>query len=140
MPWIIDPYQILTQQFWAKSEKSVLLYIWRRSVGFKNPVNNPQSWKIPFLNVKGRVPQILSSLVSAISVSQPFHCQDNSPYCLSYNSCDVSSESLVLHLLIILKLIFFFILVTCLLDIVLILWGQIMSWSLMAGKGCCNSG
>ena len=73
-------------------------------------------------------------------LSQPFHCQDNSPYCLSYNSCDVSSESLVLHLLIILKLIFFFILVTCLLDIVLTLWGEIMSWSFMVGKGCCNSG
>ena len=68
-PWIIDPYPILTRQFWEKNKKSVLLYIRRRSAGFKNPVNNPQSWKIPFLNVKGRVPQILSSVVSAISVS-----------------------------------------------------------------------
>ena len=52
-----------------------------------------------------------------------FHFQDlisNSPYCLSYNSYDVSSENLVLNHLIIPYLIFFFILITCLFDIVLI--------------------
>ena len=37
------------------------------------------------------------------------------------HSCNVSSENLVLDQLIIPKLIFFFILITCLLDIVLIL-------------------
>ena len=45
----------------------------------------------------------------------------NSPYCQPYNSYDVSSENLVLDQLIIPKLIFFFILITCLVDIVLIL-------------------
>ena len=45
----------------------------------------------------------------------------NSPYCQPYNSYDVSSENLVLVQLIIPKLIFFFILITCLVDIVLIL-------------------
>ena len=45
----------------------------------------------------------------------------NSPYCQPYNSCDVSSENLVLDQLIIPKLIFFFILITYLVDIVLIL-------------------
>ena len=45
----------------------------------------------------------------------------SSPYCLSYNSCDVISENLVLDQLIISKLIFFFILITCLLNIVLTL-------------------
>ena len=44
-----------------------------------------------------------------------------SPYCLPYSSCDVSLENLVLDQLIIPQLIFFFILITCLLDIVLIL-------------------
>ena len=44
----------------------------------------------------------------------------NSPYCLPYNPNDVDSENLVLDQLIISKLIFFFILITCLLDIVLI--------------------
>ena len=56
-------------------------------------------------------------------VNQSFYFQDlisNSPYCLPYNSHDVDSENLVLDQLIISKLIFFFILITCLLDIVLI--------------------
>ena len=32
-------------------------------------------------------------------------------------------------------LIFFFILITCLIDMVLILWGEILSWSLMEVQG-----
>ena len=44
----------------------------------------------------------------------------NSPYCQLYNSY-VSSENLVLDQLIIPKLIFFFIFITCLVDILLIL-------------------
>ena len=49
----------------------------------------------------------------------PFHSQDlisNSPYCLLYSSCGVSSENLVLDQLIIPWLIFFCILITCILD------------------------
>ena len=56
--------------------------------------------------------------------TRPFHSQDltsNSPYCLSYNSFDISAENLVLNQLIIPWLILFFIFVTCLLDIVSIL-------------------
>ena len=45
----------------------------------------------------------------------------NSIYCQLYNSYHVSSENLVLDQLIIPKLIFFFILITYLVDIVLIL-------------------
>ena len=45
----------------------------------------------------------------------------NSPYCQPYNSYHVSSENLVLDQPIIPKFIFFFILITCLVDIVLIL-------------------
>ena len=45
----------------------------------------------------------------------------NSPYCQSYNSYNVNSENLVLDQLIIPKLIFFFILITYLVDIALIL-------------------
>ena len=45
----------------------------------------------------------------------------NSPYCQPYNSYDVSSENLVMDQLIIPILIFFFILITYLVDIVLIL-------------------
>ena len=45
----------------------------------------------------------------------------NSPYCQPYNSYNVSSENLVLNQLIIPKFIFFFILITYLVDIVLIL-------------------
>ena len=58
----------------------------------------------------------------------------NSPYCQSYNSY-VSSENLVLYPLIIPKLIVFFGLITYLVDIVLILLGEILSWSLMGVKG-----
>ena len=50
----------------------------------------------------------------------------NSLYCLSCNW-----ENLVLDQFIIPKLKFFFIPITCLLDIVLILKGEILSWSLM---------
>ena len=45
----------------------------------------------------------------------------NSLYCWPYNSCNVSLENLVLDQLIISKLIVFSILITCLVDIVLIL-------------------
>ena len=48
---------------------------------------------------------------------------------------NVSLENLVLDQLIILKLKFFFILITYLVDIVLILQGEILSWSLMGVEG-----
>ena len=47
----------------------------------------------------------------------------------------LSSENLVLDQLIIPKFIFFFILITYLVDIVLIFLGEILSWSLMGVKG-----
>ena len=66
-----------------------------------------------------------SSIPFTISgAHQPSNSQDlihNSPYCLSYSSCDVSFENLVLGQLIIPQLKFLFILITCLLDTVLIL-------------------
>ena len=59
----------------------------------------------------------------------------HSPYCQLYNSYNVSSENLVLDQLIICKFIYFFTLITYLVDIVLILSGEILSWSLMRVKG-----
>ena len=59
----------------------------------------------------------------------------NSPYCLSYNYYDVRSENLILDQLVIPWLLFFFILITFMLDIVLILLGEILSWSLMESSG-----
>ena len=56
-------------------------------------------------------------------ILKPFHSQDlisNSPFCLPYNSYDVSSENLLLDQLLIPWLTFVFFLITCLLDIVLI--------------------
>ena len=47
---------------------------------------------------------------------------------------NVGFENLVLDQLIIPKLIFLFTLITCLLDIVLILYGEILFWSLMEVK------
>ena len=52
-----------------------------------------------------------------------------------YNFYNVGFENLVLDQLIIPKLIFLFTLITCLLDIVLILYGEILLWSLMGVKG-----
>ena len=55
-------------------------------------------------------------------ITWPFNFQDfisNSLYCLSYNLCDVRLENLELDQPIILLLIFLFILITGLLDIVL---------------------
>ena len=59
-----------------------------------------------------------------------FHFQDlfsNSPYYLPYNSYDVSSENLVLDQLILCLMISLFIVITCLADIVLILYAEIPS-------------
>ena len=72
------------------------------------------------------------------NMSYPFHFQhlvSYSPYYLPYNSYDVSSESLVLDHLITSLLIFFYILITFLLDIVLLSQGEILFWSLMGVKG-----
>ena len=56
----------------------------------------------------------------------------NSPNCQPYNSYNVSSQNFVLDQLIIPKLILFFIHITNLVDInVLILLEEILSWSLM---------
>ena len=57
------------------------------------------------------------AIVSTLSLQDQI---SNSPYFLPYNLYDVSSENLALNPLIIPKLIFFFILITCLFDIVLI--------------------
>ena len=59
----------------------------------------------------------------------------HSPYCQPYNPYNVSSENLVLDQLIIPKLIFFFILITYLVDIALMLLGEILSWSLVGVRG-----
>ena len=58
----------------------------------------------------------------------------NSPYCLSYNSYDASLENLTLDKLKIPLLIFLFILITCQLDVVLILRRDILSWLLLGVK------
>ena len=59
----------------------------------------------------------------------------NFPYCQLYNSYNDSSENLVLDQLFIPKLIFFFILITYLVNIALIFQGEILSWSLMGVQG-----
>ena len=62
----------------------------------------------------------------------------NSPYCQPYNSYNAGSENLQLVLdqvIIYPKLIFLFSLITYLVDIVLILRGEILSRSLMGVKG-----
>ena len=53
--------------------------------------------------------------------NKPFYSKDlinNPPYCLPYNYYDINLENLVMDQLVILSLIFFFILITCLLDII----------------------
>ena len=59
----------------------------------------------------------------------------NSPYCLPYNLRDVRLGNLELDQSIIPLFIFFFILITCLLNIVLIMLGEILSRSLMGLTG-----
>ena len=59
----------------------------------------------------------------------------NSPYCLPYNLRDVRLGNLELDQPIIPLLIFFFILITCLLNIVLIMLEEILSGSLMGLTG-----
>ena len=65
---------------------------------------------------------VLEACPSPFSLLNPLTPQIcNSSYCQPYNSYDVSSENLVLDQLIIPKLIFFFVLITSLVDIVEIL-------------------
>ena len=61
-----------------------------------------------------------TDLLVNLTLSLPQSHQGNSPYCLLYNSVGVSLENLVLDQLINPSLIFFSILIICLLDIVLI--------------------
>ena len=66
----------------------------------------------------------LEMKVAYVMPLKPFHSQDLitlSPYCLQYNLCGVRWENLVLDQLIIPKSVFFFFLITFLLDIVLVL-------------------
>ena len=75
---------------------------------------------------------------NTMELPSPFHSQDlmsNSPCCLSYSSYDDSSENFVLDQLLTPWLISFFILINCLLDKVLILKGEILSWSLVEFRG-----
>ena len=77
-------------------------------------------------------------MISVIITSLTLRSHDlmnNSPYCLPYNSYDVSSENLVLDQLIIPFTISLFILITCVLDIVRMLTEEILSWSLMGVTG-----
>ena len=70
------------------------------------------------------LPQQHKGVVLCGWFDKPSNSQDlicDSPYCLPYSSFDFSLENLVLDQLIIPYLIFFFILIACLLDIVLIL-------------------
>ena len=76
----------------------------------------------------------IKSIILNINSLTP-HQICNSPYYQPYNSYKVSSENLVFDQLIIPKLICFSILITYVVDIVLILWGEILSWSLMGVKG-----
>ena len=69
-------------------------------------------------------------MISVIITSLTLRSHDlmnNSPYCLPYNSYDVSSENLVLDQLIIPFTISLFILITCVLDIVRMLPEEILS-------------
>ena len=82
-----------------------------------------QVWRLQNYNetqktVKNKNNKIIK--VIALTLSLPDHIC-NSPYCQPYNSYNVSSENLELFQLIIPKLIFFFILIIYLVDILLIL-------------------
>ena len=68
------------------------------------------------------------------SFLNPQHLIRNSPYYLLYNSYDVSLEDLVSDQLTIPLLIFFFILTFWLPHNVLILWGEILFWSITGVK------
>ena len=58
-----------------------------------------------------------------------------SSYCQPCNSYNISSENLALGQLIIFKFLYFFILITYLVDVVLVLKGEILSKSLIGAKG-----
>ena len=90
----------------------------------------PSNWKIMmqllFLT--------LYQTETGLTVSIPDHIS-NSPYRLPYSYHDVSFENSVLNQLTIAQLIFLFILITCLLGMVLIWWGEILLWWLVGVKG-----
>ena len=95
----------------------------------KVEVNNGE-----YLPSWGKYPPLSPTLKSTVVLT--FHSQYlicNSCYFMPQNSYDISLENLVLDQIIISWLIF--ILITSLLDIVLVLWGEILSWSHMGVRG-----
>ena len=74
----------------------------------------PSRYQLTFVGLgKGSVRSHSDTVINPLT--------SNSPYCQPNNSYNVSSENLALDQPIIPKFIFFFILITCLVDIVLIL-------------------
>ena len=84
----------------------------------------PHLLQVPAMKIHGKGLSNTKIMLIAFSFILTLQLPDqicNSPYCQSYNSYNVRSENLVLNQLIIPILIFFFILITYLGDIVLIL-------------------
>ena len=86
--------------------------------------NNFTAWRVVYRNLHWSWRHILSTHTPLPDLIGNF--LDSLPYILY----DVSSDNLLLDQQIIPLFIVFFILTTCLFDIVLILWGEILSWSL----------
>ena len=125
----------LMRAFPVKYQRSILRRLSKdccpRSLGFcfKSLVL-PTTYKKKEVRTTMGTRRLIESGMTLVVHIELFNTQDlisNSPYCLPYTSCDVSLENLVLDQLI-----------TCLLDIVLILRGEILSWSLMGVKGLIN--
>ena len=117
IPNVTDPFPSR-----SKSWKTILCWapgLHSKASNAKNSLNEIK------LQEKQRVSWILICLrnFSHFPFLNPLTPWSNchSPYCEPYNSFNVSSESLVMDQLIITKLIFFFILITYLVDIVSIL-------------------
>ena len=86
--------------------------------------NNFTAWRVVYRNLHWSWRHILSTHTSLPDLIGNFLD------CLPYILYDVSSDNLLLDQQIIPLFIVFVILTTCLFDIVLILWGEILSWSL----------
>ena len=79
----------------------------------------PLNWQ-SFIEI-GEIACSMTARCSLGHVLKSQNIMSNPPYCLPYNLCDVSLENLELDQPIIPQLIFFLILVTCLLYIILIM-------------------
>ena len=129
------PWVHIRVHHWHQTLKKVTSWVWEKKVDQQGCGTDPSHslQRKQGLMLRGLWLSLMLNFLLLIWCS-PFHFQDlncNSPYCPPYHYYDVMLENLASNQLITPPLLSLLILITCQLDNVLILWGEILSWSLL---------